>query len=67
MYCCQRCDRDVTAEVDAEISNIVNGPTPGQLFGGFGDYFEKRYVCLACNERDRAATTTPGSKKKKIE
>ncbi len=59
MYQCQRCKADVTAEVEREISSIVSSSAPGQgSFPGMIEYFEQRYVCLACNRQESAVTAT---------
>jgi hypothetical protein len=58
MYRCQRCDSDVTAEVEAEIQEIVSGPAPMSLFGS-GEYFQERYVCRACESQERASGRLP--------
>ena len=52
MYSCNQCKRDVTAEVEREISSIVSSSSPGQAgFPGMIEYFEQRYVCKGCNNR----------------
>ncbi len=56
MYSCSLCKRDVTAEVEREISSIVSSSAPGQgAFPGMLGYFEQRYVCRACNQQGSAA------------
>ncbi len=58
MYSCSLCKKDVTAEVDREISSIVSSSAPGQAgFPGMMEYFEQRYVCRACNQQASAAET----------
>ena len=56
MYCCQQCGRDVTAEVNTDLAAIVNGPTPGQLFGMDINGFMLHYICLSCQKKDRTPT-----------
>lgn len=63
MYRCQRCGSDVTAEAEAEISYIVSGSPPGHTCAGLMNYFERHYVCKACEEHERAAKAV-GKKKK---
>ena len=55
MYSCQQCGRDVTAEAEAQISEIVASCSPGQSPTGVIEYFEQRCVCKACQGNDRAA------------
>ena len=65
MYLCQRCRSDVTGEVEAEISSIVNGPAPMSL--GSGDvtsYFSQSYVCNTCRAKERATHVYRGGQKK---
>jgi DNA-directed RNA polymerase subunit RPC12/RpoP len=57
MYSCQRCGSDVTPEAEAQIAEIVASTAPGQAPTGVIEYFEQRYVCKACQEKDRAATS----------
>ena len=57
MYSCQQCGKDVTAEAEAQISEIVASCSPGQAPTGVNEYFEQRYVCKACQGNDRAATS----------
>lgn len=59
MYFCQQCGCDVTAEVEGELSDIVNGPTPGQLFGLDVNKFMLHYLCRSCQEK--SWTPTNGS------
>ena len=62
MYSCQRCGKDVTAEAEGQISEIVASCSPGQAPTGVIEYFEQRYVCKACQGKDRAATSGGKSK-----
>ena len=57
MYNCQRCGKDVTAEAEAQIAEIVASTSPGQPPTGVIEYFQQRYVCNACQGNDRAATS----------
>ena len=62
MYRCRQCDCDMTVEAEVEIAKIVNGPTPGQLFGA---NFDRAFECQACQEKNLAAARAPGSRRKK--
>lgn len=56
MFICRQCGLDVDAEVEAELSNIVNGPAPGQLFGLDMNCVMQNYVCLSCQRKNPKLT-----------
>jgi len=60
MYRCQQCGSDVSEEVEAEITRVAASLGPGQTPYGLYDYFEKRYVCKAC-EKGASAASLPAS------
>lgn len=63
MYQCQQCRKDVTLEVEAEITVIVNSLSLGQTPVGVHEYFAQRYVCKGCTKGDSGTSSggAPGT------
>lgn len=61
MYQCQQCRKDVTSEVEAELTAIVNSLSPGQTPIGVNEYFTERYVCKSCTKGDSATVAGPAT------